>query len=79
MDNHQNSSSHIDQNVAARGHGAKYQIYSLRGTPSQKALLDYAAATTRLSRQKIIEYLVWPVLEKEYGHLVPLDQDGESS
>ena len=61
------SDTKLDELVTARARGPKYQIYSFRGTPSQKALLDYVSESTKLSRQKILDDLVWKALEKEYG------------
>lgn len=77
---HNEESSHsdtkLDELVTARARGPKYQIYSFRGTPSQKALLDYVSESTKLSRQKILDDLVWKALEKEYGKHVPIQAGG---
>lgn len=70
----QQSSHDLTERASARAHGPKYQIYSFRGTASQKALLDYASEQTNLSRQRILNQLVWTVLEKEYGQQVPIAQ-----
>lgn len=40
----------------------------LRASESQRALLQAAAEHQELSQQKILENIVWPVLEERYGN-----------
>lgn len=72
------SSGELDERVTRRAHGPKYQIYAFRGTPAQKALLDYAASESRLSRQQILNRLVWRALEEKYGDKVAIEQEGHN-
>ncbi|MEV7652438.1 MULTISPECIES: hypothetical protein [Kocuria] len=46
--------------------------YNFRFNNTQHALLNYAAEAEDTSQQKLIEELVWPVLEERYGQNVPL-------
>lgn len=39
----------------------------LRASESQRELLQAAAEHQEISQQKILENLVWPVLEQQYG------------
>ena len=52
--------------------GAKVKGYNFRFNNTQHALLNYAAEAEDTSQQKLIEELVWPVLEERYGQNVPL-------
>ena len=52
--------------------GAKVKGYNFRFNNAQHALLNYAAEAEDTSQQKLIEELVWPVLEERYGQNVPL-------
>lgn len=51
--------------------GAKVKGYNFRFNNIQHALLNYAAKAEDTSQQKLIEELVWPVLEERYGQNVP--------
>lgn len=52
--------------------GAKVKGYNFRFNKIQHALLNYAAEAEDTSQQKLIEELVWPVLEERYGQNVPI-------
>ncbi|GGG71730.1 hypothetical protein GCM10011374_40570 [Kocuria dechangensis] len=52
--------------------GSKAKGYNFRFNTAQHALLNYAAEAEDTSQQKLIEDLVWPILEERYGHNVPL-------
>ncbi|WP_461748164.1 hypothetical protein [Kocuria sp. U4B] len=51
---------------------SKAKGYNFRFNAAQHALLNYAAEAEDTSQQKLIEDLVWPVLEERYGSDVPL-------
>lgn len=40
---------------------------NLRMTESQKALLQKAAAVEDISQQKVLDRLIWPLLQEKYG------------
>lgn len=50
-----------------RNREPKHVQIMLRASESQRALLQAAAEHQELSQQKILESIVWPVLEEQYG------------
>lgn len=62
----------LDERVAARREESRrFQIFVLRGSEAQKALLEHAAREEKCSMQRLIEDMVMPVLEERYGDDVP--------
>jgi hypothetical protein len=51
--------------------GAKNKGYNVRFNQSQHDLLTYASEVEEKSQQKLIEELLWPILEERYGRDVP--------
>lgn len=45
----------------------KHVQIMLRASESQRELLQAAAEHQEISQQKILENLVWPILEEQYG------------
>ena len=57
----------VEQRVSKRAEGRYFGLISYRGTEEQKALIDFAAKEAGLSKQKLIEEILMPELEKRYG------------
>nr|WP_172688446.1 hypothetical protein [Corynebacterium glutamicum]AMQ45214.1 parB [Corynebacterium glutamicum] len=57
----------VEQRVSKRADGRYFGLISYRGTEEQKALIDFAAKEAGLSKQKLIEEILMPELEKRYG------------
>lgn len=53
--------------------GTKGPGASFRYNKSQGRLLDYAVEMEDTEKQKLLESLIWPILEEKYGDQVPLD------
>lgn len=52
--------------------GIKGPGMNFRYNASQRDLLDYAVEMEDMSKQELIEQLVWPVLEERYGDEIPI-------
>lgn len=52
--------------------GIKGPGMNFRYNSSQRQLLDYAVAMEDMTKQELIEQLVWPLLEERYGEAVPI-------
>ena len=52
--------------------GIKGPGMNFRYNGSQRELLDYAVAMEDMTKQELIEQLVWPILEERYGDAVPI-------
>lgn len=52
--------------------GIKGPGMNFRYNASQRQLLDYAVAMEDMTKQELIEQLVWPILEERYGDAVPI-------
>lgn len=52
--------------------GIKGPGMNFRYNASQRTLLDYAVAMEDMTKQELIESLVWPILEDRYGDSVPI-------
>jgi hypothetical protein len=50
-----------------RNREPKHVQIMLRASESQRELLQAAAEHQEISQQKILEALVWPILEEQYG------------
>lgn len=57
----------VEQRVKKRSEGRYFGLISYRGTEAQKALIDFSAKEAGMSRQKLIEQILMPELEKRYG------------
>lgn len=57
----------VEQRINKRAEGRYFGLISYRGTEEQKALIDFAAKEAGLSKQKLIEEILMPELEKRYG------------
>lgn len=57
-----------------RAQTRKTDAYNFRFNESQRRLLDHAKDETGKSFQRLIEELVWPALEEQFGEEVPLVQ-----
>lgn len=57
-----------------RGKARKIDAYNFRFNDAQRRLLDHAKEETGKSYQRLIEELVWPALEEQFGEQVPLDR-----
>lgn len=62
-----------EQRLEKRADSRYYGIINYRGTEEQKALIDFAAKKAGLSRQKLLEGILMPELEKQYG--IQFDND----
>lgn len=56
-----------EERVAKRAEGRYFTLLTYRGTEEQKDLIDFAAATERMSIQKLLEGIIMPYLEEKYG------------
>lgn len=56
-----------------RAKARKIDAYNFRFNDAQRQLLDCAKEETGKSYQRLIEELVWPKLEEEFGDQVPLN------
>lgn len=54
-----------------RAKARKIDAYNFRFNDAQRRLLDHAKEETGKSYQRIIEELVWPRLEEQFGSQVP--------
>lgn len=52
--------------------GIKGPGMNFRYNASQRQLLDYAVAMEDMTKQELIESLVWPLLEERYGGEIPI-------
>lgn len=52
--------------------GIKGPGMNFRYNASQRNLLDYAVEMEDMTKQELIEQLVWPILEERYGDEVPI-------
>lgn len=52
--------------------GIKGPGMNFRYNKSQRQLLDYAVAMEDMTKQELIEQLVWPLLEERYGDAIPI-------
>lgn len=52
--------------------GIKGPGMNFRYNASQRQLLDYAVAMEDMTKQELIEQLVWPLLEERYGDAIPI-------
>ena len=50
---------------------------NFRYNGSQRELLDYAVAMEDVTKQELIERLVWPILEERYGDAVPIHPEAQ--
>lgn len=57
----------LEERIAFRAEGRSYQLLSYRGTERQKALIDFAAAEAGLSIQRLLDGVLMPALEGQYG------------
>lgn len=57
----------IKERIATRAEGRYFTLLTYRGTEEQKDLIDFAAATERMSIQKLLEGIIMPYLEEKYG------------
>lgn len=57
----------VEERVGKRADARYYGLINYRGTEEQKALIDFAAKESGLSRQKLLEGIIMPELEKRYG------------
>lgn len=55
-----------------RAKARKIDAYNFRFNEAQRRLLDHAKEETGKSFQRLIEELVWPALEEQFGEQVPL-------
>lgn len=56
-----------------RAKARKVDAYNFRFNEAQRQLFDYAQEETGKSYQRLLEELVWPKLEEEFGDQVPLN------
>lgn len=57
----------IEERIKKRTQGRYFTLLTYRGTEEQKDLIDFAAATERMSIQKLLEGIIMPYLEEKYG------------
>lgn len=57
-----------------RAKARKIDAYNFRFNDAQRRLLDHAKEETGKSYQRLIEELVWPALEEQFGGQVPLEK-----
>ncbi|AKK07414.1 hypothetical protein CMUST_15625 (plasmid) [Corynebacterium mustelae] len=57
----------VEERIATRAEGRYFTLLTYRGTEEQKDLIDFAAATERMSIQKLLEGIIMPYLEEKYG------------
>lgn len=60
------------ERIEKRSQGMKGNLAALRGTSSQRDLLNYAAKARHMSKEALLRKLVFDVLEEEYGCEVPI-------
>jgi disulfide oxidoreductase YuzD len=56
-----------------RAKSRKIDAYNFRFNDAQRRLLDHAKEETGKSYQRLIEELVWPVLEEQFGDQVRVE------
>lgn len=59
--------------------GVKGPGMNFRYNASQRRLLDYAVVMEDMTKQELIEQLVWPLLEERYGDAIPITPGNPTS